>query len=209
MRWTNSLKAGSKIDWATQTARMCLQAPLLEFSRGKCAFCEGVLNVTSFIEIEHYHAKTVRQDLVFHWANLFPGCGICNRLKANLDHQGTLLKPDEEDPEPLLWLHPGTGDLQPHPSLTGAQTGRVKSTIETYNLNRGALCVQRIEMMNFVNRWLSRVAGGHGESAECKEEWQYITRGTTPYKFVIRHTLTLAGQAALAEIDREIFQQQP
>ena len=208
-RWANGLQAGIKIDWATRSARKCLQNPLLEFSRGKCAFCEGVLNVTSLIEIEHYHAKTVRQGLVFHWPNLFPCCGICNRMKADVDHQGTLLKPDEEDPEPLLWLHPGTGELQPHPSLTSAQAGRVNSTIQTYHLNRGALCIQRIEMMDFVNRWLSRVAGGLGGSAECRQEWQYITRPTTPWKFVVRHTLILAGQAPLAEIDRQIFRQQP
>lgn len=207
-RWTNSLQAGIKIDWATRAARKCLQSPLLEFSRGKCAFCEGVLNVTSFIEIEHYQAKTVCQDLVFHWSNLFPCCSMCNRLKADVDHPGTLLKPDQEDPELLLWLHPGTGKLQPHPSLTAAQAGRVNSTIQSYDLNRGAVCVQRIDMMNFVNRWLSRVAGGLGESDECRKEWQQMTRPTTPWKFVIRHTLTVAGQATLAKIDRQIFRRQ-
>lgn len=207
-RWTNSLQAGIKIEWATRTARKCLQNPLLDLSRGKCAFCEGVLNVTSFIEVEHYHAKTIRQNLVFHWPNLFPCCGICNRLKADMDHQGTLLKPDEEDPEPLLWLHPGTGELQPHPSLAADQAEKVRSTIQTYNLNRGALCAQRLDIMSFVSRWLVRVAGGQAASEECREEWRYMTRPTTPWKFVIRHTLTLAGQAKLAEIDRQVFWQQ-
>jgi hypothetical protein len=128
-------------------------------------------------------------------------------MKGELDHQGTLLKPDEEDPEPLLWLHPGTGELQPHPSLTPEQAGRVTATIEAYDLQRGALCAQRIEMMNFVSRWLSRVAAGRGESVECQKEWEYIVHPSTAWKFVIRHTLTLAGQAQLAEIDRQAFSQ--
>jgi len=38
----------------------------LELTRGKFAFCEGVLNVTSFVEIEHYHAKTLGKDIL--WA---------------------------------------------------------------------------------------------------------------------------------------------
>lgn len=186
-----------------------LTAPLLEFARGKCAFCEGILNVTSFIEIEHYHAKTVRQDLVFHWPNLFPSCGICNRLKGDFDHQDSLLKPDEEDPEPLLWLHPGTGELQPHPSLTPEQAERVTATIDAYDLKRGALCAQRIDMMNFVNRWLDRLNKGLGDSAECRADWHDMTRPEKQWKFVIRHVLTLRGQAQLAEIDREIFRHQP
>jgi uncharacterized protein (TIGR02646 family) len=206
-RWIKCLQDQSKLDWATKKARKTLQAPLLRLAHGKCAFCEGVLNVTSFIEIEHYQAKTVRQELVFHWSNLFPCCGICNRLKHDFDHQGSLLKPDEENPEPLLWLHPGTGELQPYPSLSPEQAGRVEATIEAYDLKRGALCAQRIDMMNFVNRWLARISSGQGESKECQEEWQHMIRPTTPWKFVIRHTLTLAGQAELAEIDRQIFSQ--
>lgn len=171
-------------------------------------FCEGVLDVTSFIEIEHYHAKTVRQELVFDWSNLFPACSKCNRPKGNVDHQGTLVKPDEEDPEPLLWLHPGTGELQPHPSLTPGQAERVTKTIDAYDLNRGPLCVQRIDMMNFVNRWLDRLTKGLGESPECQYEWYEMTRPAKPWKFVIRHVLTLRGQGQLAEIDRETFLQQ-
>jgi uncharacterized protein (TIGR02646 family) len=204
-RWEKKLSEGKTRDWATSTAKRAVQAPLVEFSRKKCAFCEGTLNLTSFLEIEHYHAKTVKPLLAFQWENLFPCCGICNGSKSNLDHEGRLLKPDAENPEPLLWLDPGTGELQPHPTLGAEDAQRVSETIEAYNLKRGALCVQRIEMMNFVNRWLSRVAKGLGESDECQQEWRFITQPSTPWKFVIRHILTLHGQPALAEIDRQAF----
>ncbi len=204
-RWTDSLRDGTKISWATTTARQALQAPLLACSRGKCAFCEGVLNVTSFIEIEHYQAKTVRPELVFDWQNLFPSCGICNGSKGDFDHQGRLLKPDQDDPELFLWLNPVNGELQPNPTLDAGQARRVTETITAYGLQRGALCAQRIEMMNFVNRWISRAAGELAASPECQEEWNIMTRPSTPWKFVIRHVLTLAGQGRLAEFDRQAF----
>lgn len=204
-RWTTSLSLGKQIPWATQTAVRVLRDPLLAISRGKCAFCEGVLRLTSHDEIEHYHAKTIRPDLVFEWQNLFPACGICNRSKGDLDHQGRLLKPDVENPELVLWLHPDSGELQPHPALDDAHAQRVRETIAAYNLQRGTLCAERINTMRFVKRWLTRAAGEVSASAECKEEWQYLIRPSTPWKFVIRHVLTLAGETQLAEMDREAF----
>jgi uncharacterized protein (TIGR02646 family) len=205
-RWSKCLSQGRTIGgWATPAARRALQAPLLALSHGKCAFCEGILNLTSFIEIEHYHAKTVRHELVFDWDNLFPSCGICNRTKGDLDHQGRLLKPDRDDPESFLWLNPDNGELEPSPLLDAEQSQRVLATIAAYGLQRGALCAQRIEMMKFVNRWIARAAGVSASSPECQEEWNYLIRPSTPWKFVIRHTLTLKGLERLAEIDRSAF----
>ena len=204
-RWTDSLRDGRKLEWATNRAKLTLRDPLLTFCYGKCAFCEGTLNLTSFVEIEHYHAKTVQPELVFDWHNLFPACGICNRRKADINHQGRLLKPDKEDPELLLWLNAGTGELQPHPTLDVDQQRRVQETIDVYNLQRGKLCSARIEMMNFVNRWLTRMAGLTEVSKECRQEWLYMSDPRTPWKFVIRHILTLAGSGHLAEIDRQSY----
>ncbi len=209
-RWTDSLRDGSRIDWATPSAKRILRGLLLALSRGKCAFCEGILRLTSSDEIEHYHAKTVRPELVFDWPNLFPACGICNRSKGDLDHQGRLLKPDTENPELLLWLNPDTGELQPHPALDAEpeQARRVKETIEAYGLQRGALCAQRIEMMDEVNRWLRRIDNQADISQECREEWEKLIHPSRTLKFVIRHVLTLGGQPQLAEIDRQRFRGQ-
>jgi len=161
--------------------------------------------LTSYDEIEHYHAKTVKPDLVFDWQNLFPACGLCNRSKGDLDHQGRLLKPDAENTELLLWLHPDSGELQPHPTLDPAESQRVLETVKAYDLQRGALCAERIDMMNFVKRWLIRAAGEVNASPECRDEWNYMIRPSTPWKFVIRHVLSQSGQEQLAEIDRQTF----
>jgi uncharacterized protein (TIGR02646 family) len=204
-RWTDILRDGRRVEWATRTAKVTLRNPLLAFSYGKCAFCECRLNLTSAIEIEHYHSKIVRPELAFHWQNLFPACGLCNRSKGELDHEGRLLKPDEENPEPMLWLHPGTGELEPHPSLGAVEVARVRETIDAYGLNRGILCAERIRIMDDVNRWLKRVADEDAISGECKQEWEKMVDPSFPLKFVVRHVLTLSGQERLAEIDRQTF----
>ena len=91
-------------------------------------------------------------------------------------------------------MHPDSGELQPHPTVDNAQAQRVQQTITAYNLQRGTLCTERIEMMEFVKRWLIRASGEVNASAESQEEWRYLMNPSTPWKFVIRHVLTLAGQ---------------
>jgi len=204
-RWTDSLNNGERIEWATRVAKATLRGPLLAFAYGKCAFCENTLNLTSFIEIEHYHSKIVRPQLVFDWHNLFPICGMCNQTKGDVDHDGRLLKPDTEDPEVLLWLHPGTGELQPHPTLDEATAHRVLETATAYDLQRGQLCAARIRTMEEVNRWLRRVARENPISEESSQQWNAMVHPSAPLKFVIRHVLTLSGQGDLAETDRRAF----
>jgi hypothetical protein len=157
------------------------------------------------MEIEHYHAKTVQQDLVFEWRNLFPACRVCNGTKGERDHGGLLLRLDEEDPEPLLWLDPGTGELQPHPTLGPELANRVNETIEAYGLRRGELCARRIEMMDRVTEWLASVENQADPSPASAREWSRIVNPRTPLKFVIRHVLTRHGQGQLAKIDRQTF----
>jgi hypothetical protein len=130
---------------------------------------------------------------------------MCNRGKSDLDHGGRLVKPDAEDPELLLWLHPDTGALEPHPILDQVRSQRVLETLAAYNLQRGALCAERIRMMTFVHNWLARLGEGLAASKACQKEWRYIIEPRTPWKFVVRHVLTKAGQAQLAEIDRQAF----
>jgi len=101
------------------------------------------------LEIEHYVAKTLRPDQAFEWTNLFPVCRLCNNSKGDIDHAGTLIKPDVDDPERMLWLHPDTGWLEPKPLLEIAGRQRVEKTIELCDLQRGTLCTKRIETMQF------------------------------------------------------------
>lgn len=71
--WSERWKEGCA-DWATEKAKECLRAGLRQLTHGKCAYCESRLEVDSFLEIDHYVAKTIDPELVFEWTNLFPTC---------------------------------------------------------------------------------------------------------------------------------------
>ncbi len=164
-------------------------------------FCESALELTSYLEIEHYEAKTVSPALAFEWTNLLPACRLCNNAKGEEDHNGTLLKPDAEDPEPYFWIHPDTGRLEPHPSLNPAQTHRAKETIRLCDLQRSMLCTKRVQMLTRVLRWLS-------SSELTGQEWEELSSPSQEYKLVLRYALELRGQHALAQYDRDNFRRE-
>lgn len=97
-RWIQ-IHAGQRDgDWATKAAKDILRDELHKLACGKCAFCESVLGLTSYKEIEHYWPKTLRPNAAFDWTNLLPVCRVCNGEKQDTDHRGSLIKPDDEDP---------------------------------------------------------------------------------------------------------------
>ena len=168
-------------------------------------YCEGKLDAQAYLQVEHYVAKTIAPDLAFEWTNLLPVCQICNGTKSNQDHRNTLLKPDDEDPEPYFWVHPDTGRLEPHPKLDAAQAYRANETIRLCDLQRAALCEERFNMLRRVGRWLEQVASSGHLTAVLEEEWKDLCDPRMQYKFVLRHVLETRGQHELAERDRRRF----
>jgi uncharacterized protein (TIGR02646 family) len=201
-RWTARFQAiasgSTKSDWATPSAKKALGAALRDLAHGKCVYCESALGLTTYLEIEHFVAKTIIPDLAFEWTNLLPACRLCNNAKGEHDHKGMLLKPDVEDPEPYFWIHPDTGKLEPHPNLDEAHARRANETIRLCDLQRPALCTKRVEMLMRVLGWLfnAELAG---------PEWAELSNPSLEYKFVLRHVLETRGQHELAEFDRMRF----
>lgn len=199
-RWTirfqDALDAGRPGDWATSHAKSLLRAALRNLAYGKCVYCESALEVTAYLEIEHYIAKTVSPVLAFEWTNLLPACRLCNNAKAEYDHKGALLKPDDDDPEPYFWIHPDTGRLEPHPRLNEAQSHRANETIRLCGLQRPALCTKRVDMLSRVLAWLP---------IQTASEWKALSDPRTEYKFVLRHLLEMRGLSILADYDRARF----
>src|SRR5580658_5822731 len=195
-KWTvryQSIASGSSTgEWATQSARKVLAGALRGMAHGKCVYCESLLGLTTYQEIEHYVAKTVTPALAFEWTNLLPACRLCNNAKGEQDHQGALLKPDAKDPEPYFWVHPDTGKLEPHPKLDAAQSYRATETIRICDLQRPALCTKRVEMLMRVLRAVD-------------SQWEELCAPHTEYKLVLRHVLELRNRHALAEYDRQSF----
>jgi uncharacterized protein (TIGR02646 family) len=207
-RYRRILAGRARGDWATQEAKRLLRAALRELAHGKCVYCESLLDVTSYLEVEHYHPKTVHQHLTFDWDNLLPACRRCNNAKGEEDHGGILLKPDIEDPEPFFWIHPDTGRLEPHPNLDADGVRRAIETIRICDLQRPALCTRRTEMLNRIGRWLRQVTD-EGLSDPLREEWECLSHPTMEFKLVIRHVLDLHKQTKLSAQDRARFVTRP
>ena len=203
-RWKRIRAENQKRDWATGSAKRLLQKELDPLAHGKCAFCESTLGVTTYLEIEHYIAKSVHPEKAFEWDNLLPACRLCNGAKGDADHHGQLLKPDAEDPEPFFWLHP-EGKLEPHPNLSERQRQRSEETIRLLNLQRGPLCENRVETRGRVTRWLQQAGRRGAVTGALREEWESLANPRTQYKLVIRRTLELAGERDLAQEDRRRF----
>jgi hypothetical protein len=128
-RWLAIHAGRKKGDWATSAAKRILAGEMRKLARGKCAFCESLLEVTSFLEIEHYTAKTVHPERAFEWENLFPICRVCNGSKG-----------------------------EPNAGLDALTRDRVERTCNICKLQRGPLCTKRIEAMNRTIHWLERMA---------------------------------------------------
>jgi len=204
-RFQAALDAGSQSDWATAHAKRVLRTSLRGLAHGKCVYCESALEVTGYLEIDHYVAKTAT-ELAFEWTNLLPACQRCNNAKGHQDHKSALLKPDYEDPEPYFWIHPDTGRLEPHPKLDEAQSYRATETIRICDLQRPALCTKRVDMLTRVLAWLRPRAAWQGPLPyQTASEWSTLSDPRTEYKLVLRHALELHGQHALAEYDRRRF----
>jgi len=199
--------AGNGRDWATQTAKGTLRKPLLALNWGKCVFCEGRLGSQAYPQIEHYISRKVAPRRAFQWTNLIPVCQICNTSKGHADHQGKLLKPDAEDPEPFFWIGP-EGDIAPHPGLNTVEALRAAETIRLCDLNRGGLREDRLMVAGRVRRWVGRTAGlVDGLDKLAQEEWDELSDPRQPHKVVVRHELTQRGAPDLAAADRQFFQQ--
>jgi uncharacterized protein (TIGR02646 family) len=205
-RWRTMREKRRAGDWAPGPAKKVLSDELRKLAFGKCAFCESLLDVASYLEIEHYVAKALHPEHAFNWNNLFPICSRCNSAKGSADHAGTLIKPDDEDPERMLWLHPDTGKLEPRSDLEPVDRLRVERTLGLCDLQRGPLCTKRIQTMEFTIRWLERLSHLEGGFDRLlREEWDRLIDPRTEYKFVIRHVFETRRQPRLAEWDRAKF----
>ncbi len=194
-------------DWASAGAKKQIKAELQKFSFGKCAFCEGCPDETGFSEIEHYHAKSLYRHLAFEWTNLLFSCRRCNHSKSGHDHQGALIKPDEEDPEELFWLNLDSGKLEPQDGLDPQQRKRVEDSIEICDLNRGESCSARLRVWKMAKQTLNRLGLEAADPpAEALDDMRELLKPPQLYKFAVRFALAREGRHELLQKDKADFE---
>lgn len=75
---------------------------LLKMTNNKCCYCESPLNVRgAYMEVEHFHPKSLYPDEVVAWDNLLPVCKNCNLYKKDLDtkSKNVFIDPSKENPQ--------------------------------------------------------------------------------------------------------------
>ena len=81
-----------------------LRDALLVMTHKKCAYCEASLNEQSmYMEIDHFHPKSLYKHLVIDWVNLLPSCKHCNATKGDYDSANLpIVDPTKVDPRDHL-----------------------------------------------------------------------------------------------------------
>ncbi|NOQ64171.1 MAG: HNH endonuclease [Methyloprofundus sp.] len=79
---------------------------LLAMSSNKCCFCECRLGEESkYLEVEHFHPKSLYPNEVLIWENLLPICKRCNGQKSDHDtKKETIIHPVRDKPKEHLSL---------------------------------------------------------------------------------------------------------
>ncbi|WP_413205537.1 retron system putative HNH endonuclease [Rhodospirillum sp. A1_3_36] len=145
----------------------------------RCAYCEEEIfsrEGSRHGHIEHFRRKNPVcgfPQLTFSWENLFLSCDSqdhCGHFKdskgASVYNPDSLIKPDETDPDDLLFFH-SNGIVRPREGLTGDDQNRANETINTFNLNEPALKGKRAKA---VGSYLKRVKSDLEEIASWNEK---------------------------------------
>lgn len=146
---TKKFKETGKSVWKNKK----LKKALLEMTNYKCAYCETRLEVKdSYMEVEHFHPKSLYELEVLCWNNLLPSCKTCNGNKRDHDTiKEPIINPCEDDPKRDLCVE----GARLYPKLHSAIG---KSTIDTLALNDNTrLVTPRFELCNSVKKELEEL----------------------------------------------------
>ena len=143
----------------------------------KCCYCESSFSANSPGDVEHFRPKaSVQQDtgepiiypgyywLAYRWENLFYSCEVCNRSGKRalfpLSDVAARLSSAADPPqreEPLL-IDPAVDEPRDHIRFEGPTpeglTERGRTTIRVLKLLRGALKVERVRHLKYIDAQL-------------------------------------------------------
>lgn len=131
--------------WPSRECYGEIRRSLVTMSVGHCAFCDGLIGLTSRETVEHFRPKSVFPALAYDWDNLFPCCDLCQSVKRER-FDAALLRPDRQEYrfEDFFVLDYRTGLLRPRPGADDAARYRAEVTIDLYGLNRPERARERL-----------------------------------------------------------------
>lgn len=163
-RWTKELleqiklKGGFSKVTATYKERYKqedIKESLERMYNGKCCYCETIIGVASYEQIEHLRPKSIAKfhHLCFDWNNLHWSCQICNNNKrAQWNEQAPILDPCIDYPEQHIEFDLSTCKVIPK---GGSERG--KTTICHVQLNRDKLIRARKRIKDRAMRYILQI----------------------------------------------------
>lgn len=145
---------------------------LLQASGDRCAFCDGLVKITSKATIEHFRPKSLFPNFKAQWTNLFPCCDQCQSAKLERFDEA-LLKPDEPSYGFLRYFicNFRTGEIEIDTNASKDDQWRAEITIRIYGLNTTERCNAR---RNERRKWLAVVQASNENLAQIDfEDWQF------------------------------------
>ena len=146
---------------------------LFKASGDRCAFCDGLMKITSKATVEHFRPKSKFPNLKAEWGNLFPCCDQCQSAKLEKFDEA-LLKPDEASYNFLKYFvcNFRTGEIEIDPNITPDEQLRAAITTQIYGLNATARCNARRKERR---HWLAEVSQFGQSSVELTNlgDWQF------------------------------------
>lgn len=84
-----------------------IKEALLSMGYNKCCYCEAPLDQQGlYMQVEHYHPKSLYPDEVVDWDNLLPVCQSCNSKKRDLDTANVpFIDPSKQNPQNLFTIN--------------------------------------------------------------------------------------------------------
>ena len=136
-----------------------LRELLSNSSKNHCAFCDCQFSerLSVHFPIEHFYPKIKEPDKAFEWSNLFPICTTCNTCKGDY-FDDKLIKPDLPNYKfnDFFIFNYKTGEIEANPSATKDKQERANETIKTYGLKEMELCKDRINELDFYQKFKDR-----------------------------------------------------
>lgn len=109
---------------------------IYKLSNRKCTFCESEIETVSYINVEHFHPKSIYPATTFWWKNLIPACGACNSVKGDFDTKNEpFVNPMKDDPDQYFEFT----DCRIKVSNSAPSVIKAENTIKMCNLKRISL----------------------------------------------------------------------
>ena len=142
-----------KFSWRNSACYQAIRQTLVSMTQRHCAFCDGLLGLTSRETVEHFRPKKIFPELAYAWDNLFPCCDLCQSIKLERFDEA-LLKADTEDYafNNYFTVNYHTGEIEVSSRSDPNAQAKARITLELYGLNTKDRMKARIREMECFSR---------------------------------------------------------